>query len=146
MQGRQLVLSLLIEGTVVAITRQEFSEIRVFVVEDNLLVADLVVDALQDSGCSVIGPVSSVEEAIPLAEAAPLDGALLDINLHGEQCFPIAEVLAKRGIPFAFLTGYGDAPVPLAYRDKPLLPKPFRLEDLAKLVKEPLNKQRRVYA
>jgi CheY-like chemotaxis protein len=123
------------EGTMVAMSRQELSEIRVLVVEDNWLVADLVVEALQDSGCSVIGPASSVEEAIPLAKAAPLDGALLDIDLHGEQSFPIADVLAGRGVPFAFLTGYGDAPVPLAYRDMPCLSKPFRLEDLARLIK-----------
>ncbi|MBW3536028.1 MAG: baseplate J/gp47 family protein, partial [Gemmatimonadetes bacterium] len=43
--------------------------------------------------------------------------ALLDVNLgHGQTSYPVAEVLAARGIPFAFLTGYGATNVRARYR------------------------------
>jgi len=41
---------------------------------------------------------------------------------------PIADILAARGIPFVFCTGYGT--LPAQYRDRPTLQKPFRLHDL----------------
>ena len=48
--------------------------------------------------------------ALRLAEQEALDGAVLDVNLNGDWCFPIAEVLRRRGVPFIFLTGYDDEP------------------------------------
>jgi hypothetical protein len=42
--------------------------------------------------------------------------------------FPVADVLAERGVPFAFITGYGKDVLPPVYRDRPLLQKPFRPE------------------
>jgi hypothetical protein len=55
-----------------------------------------------------------------------LHAALLDIHLAGEPVFPVADVLAERGVPFAFVTGYGKDELPPVYRDRPLLQKPFR--------------------
>jgi DNA-binding response OmpR family regulator len=112
----------------------DLSGVRVLVVEDTLLIADLIVDHLQDAGCDVIGPASRVARALTLAASESLDGALLDINLHGELCFPIADVLVDRGIPIAFLTGYGESAVPATYKTAPLLSKPFQLNELTKLI------------
>ena len=70
-----------------------------------------------------------------LAATPGLDGALLDINLAGENCFPIADALAARGVPFMFLTGYGATVLPAPYRDVPCLPKPFNLTEMHTLVK-----------
>ena len=33
--------------------------------------------------------------------------ALLDVNLAGEKVFPVADQLRRRGVPFAFASGYG---------------------------------------
>jgi DNA-binding response OmpR family regulator len=106
-----------------------------------LLVADLIVDELPEIGCHVIGPAARVEQGMALARAEALDGALLDVNLAGEPCFPIAEALSVRGVPFAFLSGYGDASLPPPFRDqprlsKPFLSKPFEMKDLVTLVKQ----------
>jgi DNA-binding response OmpR family regulator len=112
----------------------DLSGVRILVVEDTLLIADLIVDHLQDAGCDVIGPASRVARALALAASEPLDGALLDINLHGELCFPVADVLVDRGIPIAFLTGYGESAVPASYNTAPRLSKPFQLSDLTELI------------
>jgi len=109
--------------------------LRVLVVEDTLLVAELIAQVLEDAGCITVGPAPRVERGLALAMAERLDGALLDINLAGELCFPIAKVLVDRGVPVAFLTGYGEATLPLSFRGMPRLSKPFQLDDLIDIVR-----------
>jgi len=109
--------------------------LRVLVVEDTLLVADMIADELEEVGCTVVGPAPRVERGLALARAERLDGALLDVNLAGELCFPIAELLLAQGVPFAFLTGYGETTLPPGYRKMPRLAKPFQLNELLNLVR-----------
>jgi len=107
--------------------------LRILVVEDTLMLAEVLVDQLEDCCCRVVGPAAHLKRALTLAETEKLDGALLDVNLNGERCFPIAEILSARSIPFAFLTGYGDAAILPKFRDAPRLTKPYSasaLEDL----------------
>jgi len=106
------------------------SALRIFVVEDEGLIALMIEDMLEDLGCEVAGSVSSVSQALGwLAEGGEFDGALLDVNLGGEHVFPIAEALAARGSPFAFTTGYGEIPDP-RFAAAPILGKPIRREAL----------------
>lgn len=99
--------------------------LKVLVVEDNLLLAEVTRILLEESGCQVVGPAGWLQRGLELAEREPLDGAILDINLHGEMSFAIAEVLRARGVPFIFVTGYEDRSiVPLAFRSAPRLDKP----------------------
>jgi len=109
--------------------------LRVLVVEDNLLLAEVTKLLLEESGCRVVGPAGWLQRGLELAKHEPLDGALLDINLHGEMSFPIAEVLSARGVPFVFVTGYEDRSiVPLAYRSAPRLDKPVADERLMEVM------------
>ena len=100
---------------------------RVLVVEDELMIAMLLESILDaNSECTVIGPFARVELDLEAARNQPLDAAILDVHLAGEQVFPVADLLAERGVPFAFITGYGKDVLPPLYRDRPLLQKPFR--------------------
>ena len=109
--------------------------LRVLIVEDNLLLAEVTKILLEDSGCQVVGPAGWLQRGLDLAGQEPLDGAILDINLHGEMSFPIAEVLHTRGVPFVFVTGYEDRSiVPLAYRAAPRLDKPVADERLIEVM------------
>lgn len=107
---------------------------RVLVVEDEMLVAMLLEEALEELGCKVIGPVSRVEAAQTTIDAERFDCALLDINLRGKPVYPVAELLAKRSVPFGFVTGYGDRGVAAPFEGRPVLQKPFHPNDLAKVV------------
>ena len=51
--------------------------------------------------------------------------ALLDFNLHGIKSYPVAEFLARRVIPFVFMTDYGRDALDKAYRDCPHCVKPI---------------------
>ena len=109
--------------------------LRVLVVEDNLLLAEVTKILLEDSGCEVVGPAGWLQRGLELAEHEPLDGAILDINLHGDMSFAIAEVLSGRGVPFVFVTGYEDRSiVPMAYRSAPRLDKPVPDERLMEVL------------
>ena len=103
---------------------------RVLVVEDEVLVAMLLETALEDENCTIVGPCGTVSEALEAARDEALDVALLDINLGGELVFPVAEVLAERGVPFLLLSGYGDVALPSNRRHWPICTKPFNLHDL----------------
>jgi hypothetical protein len=53
----------------------------------------------------------------------------------------VAEELRRRGIPFAFATGYGAAGVPEAFQGQPLLQKPFQEHDLNRVMTEVLARR-----
>ncbi len=112
----------------------DLAGLRILVVEDMLLVAEVIVDELTDLGCNVVGPASRLQQGLALATGEQFDCALLDVNLAGERCFPIADALTARGVPFVFLTGYGDAGIPLQYRSAPRLAKPFYADDLERMI------------
>lgn len=109
--------------------------LRILVVEDELFVAMLVEDLLGDLGCKVVGPASSAREAVSAAQNEAVDFALLDVNLgDGETSFAAAEILRQRGVPFAFVTGYGDQGVRGDLRDAPILAKPIDPLHLARVI------------
>ncbi len=104
----------------------------VMVVEDESLVLFNLEDMLAEMGCTIVGPAMRLEEAQALARSTmEADVALLDVNLGGQQVFPVAEILAGRGIPFVFATGYGREGLPEEWRGRPVLPKPYTEQELA---------------
>jgi CheY-like chemotaxis protein len=108
----------------------------VLVVEDEMMVSMLIEDMLGDLGCKVVGPVARLDEALELAHAGEFDCAVLDVNLGGQSIFPLADVLHDKGKPFAFATGYGGAALRDVDKGTPVLQKPFRESDLARVLGE----------
>lgn len=104
----------------------------IFIVEDESLVAILIEDLLEDLGCKVAGVASRLEEAVEKLSALSFDAAIIDINLNGNQTYPLAELLREKGRPFVFSTGYGTATLPKGMNGVPLISKPFDLHDLEK--------------
>lgn len=98
---------------------------RILVVEDEALIAAQVEAVLDGAGCTVIGPAADVAEALSLAADSPPDLAVLDVNLAGERSDPIADVLAARGIPFLFCTGYAGSAGPERHPAARVLKKPL---------------------
>lgn len=103
---------------------------RLLVVEDELLVALDIESILTEAGMVVVGPAASAAEALELVASTAVDAALLDANLHGEPIDDVASALVKRGIPFAYVTGYGRESLPSGF-EAPIIPKPF---DAAQLI------------
>ena len=120
-----------------------FSGRRVLIVEDESLVAMLLETILADLGCDVVGPESNIEDGLNVASGtAPLDAALLDVNVAGQEIFPVAEALKARGVPFVFTTGYGEAGLPEHWRGNPTVQKPFTEGAIRDALMTALNMQR----
>jgi CheY-like chemotaxis protein len=105
---------------------------HILVVEDEYLIRMLLEDMLTDLGYGIAGAVGTIAEASELATKADIQCAILDVNLAGQEIYPVAEILAKRGLPFVFVTGYGEGSLAEPYRGRPALQKPFQAEQLQK--------------
>ncbi|HZZ35245.1 MAG TPA: response regulator [Caulobacteraceae bacterium] len=106
---------------------------RLLIVEDEALVAMMLEDMLAGLGCVVVEVAGSVSEGLALAGDASLalDAAVLDVNLGGEEVYPVAEKLSAGGVPFVFSTGYGVAGIAPGFARVPALAKPFTPRALA---------------
>lgn len=113
---------------------------RILVVEDELMIRMLLEGMLTDLGHTVVAEAGAIGEALSLAKQAEFDVAVLDVNLNNQPITPVVEVLVQRGVPFVFASGYGQRGVPEAYRQNPVLQKPFQLEALAQAIDEALAK------
>ena len=102
---------------------------RVLLVEDEMQLAMMVEDILQDAGYEVCKS-GRMPHALALLSDQTFDAAILDVNLAGVPVFPLAEALRLRGIPFVFASGYGRDGVAPEYRDYPILQKPYLPEQL----------------
>ncbi|MDX6749525.1 response regulator [Geminicoccaceae bacterium 1502E] len=104
----------------------------VLVAEDEALVMMLIEETLIDHGFRMVGPASRVAEALELAATQRPDAAVLDIHLDGEEVFPVVELLAAKGVPFLFLTGYGREGLRGRWSEAPVMQKPFAPDELVR--------------
>jgi CheY-like chemotaxis protein len=104
--------------------------LKVFLVEDEAMIRMMVVDMLEELGHSVAAEAGQLDKATELARSTDFDVAILDVNLDGKMVTPVAELIASRGLPFIFATGYGSAGVPDEFRDHVTLQKPFEIDFL----------------
>src|SRR5262245_36651227 len=81
---------------------------RILIAEDESLIALQMEGVLGDLGCEVVGPVSRVEDVHGHIETSSLDGALLDVNLRGQQIFGVLPKIIEHRIPLIITSGYDD--------------------------------------
>ncbi len=103
---------------------------RVLLVEDEILVAMMMRDILNDLGYAVVGPFSRLSEAMVAAVHDDIDAGIIDINLDGEFVYPVADVLIARRIPFVFVTGYGVESIDARFGEVPVIKKPVQRQAL----------------
>jgi CheY-like chemotaxis protein len=116
----------------------DLAGLRAFVVEDEALVLMTLEDMLADLGCQVVATATRVEEALRLARDIAADVALLDVNVAGVRIDPVAELLAARGIPIVFVTGYEAPSLPQGLARTARVGKPFQAADLVRGVRQVL--------
>ncbi|MCJ2181613.1 response regulator [Novosphingobium sp. 1949] len=101
------------------------ANLRILIVEDEPLVAMELAMEIEDNGGIPLGPAASCEQAIDIITRATPDLALLDGNLNGERIDSVADALAERATPFAFVSGYDRRHLPAGHSHRPMLAKPF---------------------
>ncbi len=110
--------------------KRELSNRKVLVVEDEMMIAMLIEDMLDEFGCRLVGPATSVPRALELIGNQSIEVAILDLNLDGKDTYAIADALQRNNVPFIFATGYGSAGLRQEYENRPVLQKPFQQKDL----------------
>lgn len=107
---------------------------RILVVEDEMLVLLNIEYLLADLGCESVTAAATVDQALVLVEAQVFDAAVLDVNLNGDESYPVADALGARGVPFAFSTGYSGEGMRDGYCERPVLRKPYKQDELVQLL------------
>lgn len=105
------------------------------VVEDEMLNMMMFEGILADLGCQSVTVSATINDALARIAAQRFDIAMLDVNLGGAKSYPVADALAARGVPFFFSTGYGEQGMEDAYRDRPVLKKPFLAAEMIELLR-----------
>lgn len=94
-----------------------------------MLVAMMLEDVIQRAGFRVL-LTARLGQGLELAATESIDCAILDINLAGEDSFPLAAELRLRSVPFVFASGYGSDGLPDEYRDVGVLLKPYSVKHI----------------
>jgi len=110
---------------------------RVLLVEDEVLVGMMMKDALSDLGYEVVGPFSTVPEARLAVFEDDFHAAILDVNLHGEPVYPLADLITAREVPFVFVTGYSADGIDSRFAHVPVLQKPIERRQLEQIFARP---------
>jgi DNA-binding NarL/FixJ family response regulator len=118
---------------------------RVLVVEDDVLLAMVLQDALSFEGYAVVGMARTAREAIALAVEHAPDMVLMDINLLGavDGIAAAAQILERTGIRCLMATAHTDEETRRrAARVQPLgwLAKPYDEQDMLHAVARALER------
>ena len=97
----------------------------ILIVEDEPLIAMMLEDFLESLGHTVAGSCDTVECALDEAETGGFDLAILDVNLKGENVWPVATKLREKMVPFVIATGGHVDPPPPEFNDAPVIEKPY---------------------
>jgi PAS domain S-box-containing protein len=109
----------------------------VLVVEDDYYIASDTAAALRGAGAEVLGPCPNADATLDLLRTQTPTHAVLDLNLGGGgPKFEIARVLAERGVPFVFMTGYDPDVIPAELKDVPRLQKPVAARKIVETVSQ----------
>src|SRR5947207_11907316 len=107
---------------------------KVLIAEDQAIIAFYIEETIRGFGPYATACAPTASDALRLIESTRFDAALLDIRLHGETSYQVADRLQAERIRFAFATGWNGG-VPDRYSGVPVLRKPFGHEDLEDCLK-----------
>jgi DNA-binding NtrC family response regulator len=104
-----------------------FGEAPILIAEDDPYQALDLSNALEDMAGRVVGPVSTVAEALFLLDMQHVVAAIVDCHLSDRDAAPLSRRLTEKGVPFIFYTA---TPLPHvigeACPEVPVLMKPLQ--------------------
>lgn len=122
--------------------KTNLAKARVLLLEDDYYLATDLQNALEEAGARVVGPFADAHGAAEALAADPPDCALIDLNLGQGMNFDVPRELARRAIPFAFVTGYDRAAIPEEFVATVRVEKPLAAQQAANIAGQLLTTQR----
>ncbi|MEO1969344.1 MAG: hypothetical protein ABGW87_11595 [Sphingomonadaceae bacterium] len=108
---------------------------EVLLVEDEIIIGFALDDLVSDMGAHTT-LVTTMENAMSTLAVRQFDLAVLDVNLHGELTYPLADLLADQGCRFIFATGYGSVTHPERFASIPTVSKPYNSLEVFNALKQ----------
>lgn len=115
--------------------------LKAIVIENEGIVLLELELVLGDLGYDVVGRAGTLESGVLIAREAACDVAVVDIDLCGRESGPIADVLNAREVPFIFVTGYTNSSLPDRHAHRPLVAKPFSIEQVSAALRLALSQR-----
>ena len=119
---------------------------RIFIVEDEKIVAEDLRYRLESQGYWVVGTAASSQVALEQIKNMTPDLVLMDVNIQGDlngiEVAIIMQSFAEKPIPVVFITGFSESAFTYlkALPDYIYINKPFTEPDLFTAVKRALSK------
>jgi CheY-like chemotaxis protein len=108
---------------------------NILLVEDEPLIAMMMEDVLDTLGHRIHATVDTVGDGVVQVAGGGFDCAILDVHLRGgEACWPLADALADRGVPFLLATGGHTSAPPARHANAPTLSKPFTIDGVERAI------------
>jgi|HubBroStandDraft_6_1064221.scaffolds.fasta_scaffold583722_1 CheY-like chemotaxis protein len=98
--------------------------LHILIVEDEPLVAvdlEMVVAEIVTAAVVVKASVAATKKVLNEA----LDFAFLDVNVTDGKTFEVAQILARKHVPYVFISGSPQEQMPSSLRSVPFISKPF---------------------
>ena len=108
---------------------------EVLLVEDEIIIGFALDDLVSDLGAHTT-LVTTMENAMSTLAVRKFDLAILDVNLHGELTYPLADLLLEQGCLFIFATGYGAVAHPDRFANVPTVSKPYNSTEILAALKQ----------
>ena len=111
----------------------------ILIVEDEPLIAMMLEDFLMSLGHEVSGSCDSVSSALEAVDKGTFDLAILDVNLKGENVWPVATALREKGTPFVLASGGHVDPPPPEFKNAPMIEKPYTIDRVTPIIEAALT-------
>ena len=110
--------------------------LKLLIVEDDLSIADMLKEGLEDDGFVVTGVAGTLVEALAMFQHNPCDCAIIDIHLaHGDLGQDVSRLLRTiANIGIIFSTGNDDRNLSTSDGDA-IMVKPYHLHDMRDAVR-----------
>jgi two-component system, response regulator PdtaR len=106
----------------------------VLVVEDEPLIGLDLQYLLEEAGYKVVGPATTVAEALQLIHDHALRAALVDLNLGSESSENVLTQLKALSVPVVLLTGYSTRTQAPPFDTSPTVRKPYESRHLLQVL------------
>lgn len=112
-----------------------FDGLCVLLLEDEPIIGLQLEEMIERAGARTIY-TATIEQAHRALQLQEPDAAVLDVNVHGRNSYPIAMELKEAGIPFIFATGYSTSLHPDELASTPTVGKPYNMRDICRALEE----------
>lgn len=103
---------------------------RFLIAEDEAIIAMLLEDVIVRLGGKIAGTAKACGEALETLNTADLDAIILDVHLKGGTSEDVVVAATAKNVPVLVCTGTDAQALPTAFRNLPILKKPWQSEDV----------------